>query len=36
MAVLKIYEYPDPILKQKAAPVEEVNDELRRLFDDML
>ena len=33
---LKVYEYPHPILKQKAAPVENVDDELRRLLDDML
>ena len=26
MAKLKIYEYPDPVLKQKAAPVEKVDD----------
>ena len=36
MAKLKIYEYPDPVLKQKAAPVEKVDDGLRRLLDDML
>jgi len=36
MAELKIYEYPDPILKQKALPVQKVDDELRRLLDDML
>lgn len=33
---LKVYEYPHPILKQKAVPVEKVDDELRRLLDDML
>lgn len=36
MTRLKIFEYPDPVLRQKAAPVAEVDDELRRLFDDML
>lgn len=33
---LKIYEYPEPILKQKALKVEKVDDELRRFLDDML
>ena len=36
MQKIKIYEYPDPVLKQKAAPVEKVDDGLRRLLDDML
>lgn len=36
MAKLKLYEYPHPILKQKAGDVAEVNDETRRLLDDML
>ena len=36
MAKLKVYEYPHPILKQKAAKVEKVDDELRRFLDDML
>lgn len=36
MAVLKVYEYPDPILKKKAEKVEKVDDELRRFMDDML
>jgi len=36
MAKLKIYEYPHPILKQKAAKVDKVDDELRRFLDDML
>ncbi len=36
MAVLKVYEYPDPILKKKAVKVEKVDDELRRFMDDML
>ncbi len=36
MAKLKLYEYPHPILKKKAEPVEKVDDELRKLLDDML
>lgn len=36
MTVLKVYEYPDPILKKKAMPVEKVDDELRKFLDDML
>ena len=36
MALLKVYEYPDPILKKKAEKVEKVDDELRRFMDDML
>ena len=36
MAVLKVYEYPHPILKKKASEVEAVDDELRRFLDDML
>lgn len=36
MAILKIITAPDPILKQKAAPVSHVDDELRKLMDDML
>ena len=36
MAILRIYEYPHPILKKKAEPVAEVNDDLRRVLDDML
>ncbi len=36
MAVLKLYEYPHPILKQKAEKVGPVDDELRRFLDDML
>lgn len=33
---LKVYEYPDPVLKKKAVKVETVDDELRRFLDDML
>lgn len=36
MTVLKVYEYPDPILKKKAEKVAMVDDELRRFMDDML
>jgi peptide deformylase len=35
MAILPIIETPDPILRQKSTPVEEVNDEVRALIDDM-
>lgn len=36
MPVLKIYKYPDAVLKLKAEPVSEVSDDIRRLIDDML
>jgi peptide deformylase len=36
MAILNILEYPDPRLRTKAAPVDVVDDELRRLAADML
>lgn len=36
MAKLKLYEYPHPVLKQKAVKVETVDDELRLFLDDML
>jgi peptide deformylase len=35
MAILPIIETPDPLLRQKSTPVEQVTDELRRLIDDM-
>ena len=35
MAILEIIEVPDPILKQVAKPVVEVDDRIRRLLDDM-
>jgi peptide deformylase len=35
MALLPIYETPDPILRQISSPVEEVTDEIRTLIDDM-
>ena len=36
MAILPIILAPDPRLKQTAAPVERVDDEIRRLMDDLL
>jgi len=36
MALLPIFTAPDPVLKKKAAPVESVDDDVRRLMDDML
>ena len=36
MAILQILEYPDPRLRTRAAPIENVNDEIRRLAADML
>jgi peptide deformylase len=36
MAIYPILTIPDPILRKKAASVERVDDELRRLMDDML
>jgi peptide deformylase len=35
MAILPILEFPDPRLRKKALPVVRVDDELRRLIDDM-
>ena len=35
MALLEIKTYPDPILQQEAQPVEQFDDELRRLLADM-
>ena len=35
MATLEIITYPDEVLKTKALPVAEVNDEIRKLVDDM-
>ncbi len=34
--MLEIRKYPDPVLRQKAAPVEIIDDELRRLAADMI
>ena len=36
MARLKVYEYPHSVLKKKAEKVACVDDELRRVLDDML
>ena len=36
MALLKILTAPDPRLKERALPVEKVDDEIRQLMDDML
>ena len=36
MAKLEILHYPDPRLRNHAAPVERVDDSIRRLLDDML
>jgi len=35
MAILEIRTYPDPILTQKAKPVEDVNNSIRHLLNDM-
>jgi len=35
MAILNILEFPDPRLRKKAVPVSAVDDDLRRLIDDM-
>ncbi len=35
MAILPILHYPDPRLRNKAAPVEAVDDSIRKLVDDM-
>lgn len=36
MAILNILHYPDPRLRNKAAPIDKVTDEIRQLADDML
>jgi peptide deformylase len=36
MAVLEVLTWPNPRLREKALPVERVDDELRRFLDDML
>ncbi|MBK8164260.1 MAG: peptide deformylase [Gammaproteobacteria bacterium] len=36
MAILHILHYPDPRLRIKAEPVEQVDDEVRQMVDDML
>ena len=36
MTKLKLYEYPDPVLKKKSLPVDKVDNNLRHFLDDML
>lgn len=36
MAILPVKTYPDPVLKQKAAPVSDFGPKLQKLFDDMI
>jgi len=36
MALLKVYSFPDPVLKQKALPVQEFDEKLAELADNML
>lgn len=36
MSVLKLYEYPEEVLRQKCAKVSKVDDDLRCFLDDML
>lgn len=36
MSILPIVHIPDPVLRRKSAPIERVDDELRRFLDDML
>jgi peptide deformylase len=36
MSTLKLYEYPDEVLRQKCKKVDAVDDELRHFLDDML
>ena len=36
MSILPIVTYNDPVLREKAAPVTEMNDVVRRLIDDMI
>ncbi|MGD8429323.1 MAG: peptide deformylase [Ectothiorhodospiraceae bacterium] len=36
MAILEILHYPDPRLRTRAQPVKEVDDEVRKLVDDLL
>ena len=36
MALREILTVPNPVLKQVSTPVERVDDDLRRLMDDML
>jgi peptide deformylase len=36
MAIREIRKYPDPVLRKKAAPVKIIDDNLRKLVDDMV
>ena len=36
MALLKILEVPNPLLKKKSEPVKEITDQMRKTLDDML
>ncbi len=36
MAILKILEYPHPVLKQKAEPVAKIDDEIKKILSNML
>lgn len=36
MSFREIKTYPDPVLRKKAEPVEKIDDEIRRLVDDMI
>ena len=36
MALLTILEVPNPLLKKKSEPVAQVDDDIRKLTDDML
>jgi len=36
MAILKIKKYPDPILRKKCQEVKEVNEEIKKLIEDMI
>jgi peptide deformylase len=35
MAILRIITYPDPFLKKKTKPVEDINDDVQKLIEDM-
>ena len=36
MSILNILQFPDPRLREKAQPVTVVDDDIRRLADDMI
>jgi peptide deformylase len=36
MAFIEVLKYPDPLLKKRASPVEEVDGEIRELISDMV